>query len=123
MIGLSNPTVSRTPSREESELPSPGAFEQVKSSWLEIYGAKLWNVANESKSFVVCTLLVGVPFILLVDPAWRAGWGAAAVATLVAGARICGMTCQKLPLVESSFVITSFQKFLDVLHGSFVRKW
>lgn len=53
------------------------------SPFLEIWGAKLWNVANESKTFVACTLLVGIPFLAWVALGWRAGAEAALVATAV----------------------------------------
>lgn len=60
-----------------------GVVAESKSSLVEDYGAKVWNVFNESKSFVTVSLLGSLPLFWW---AWGVDVGAAGlVATLVAG--------------------------------------
>jgi hypothetical protein len=63
-----------------------------------MYGAKLWNVANESKSFVAASLLFGIPFLALVLPGWRAAWPDALLAAGVSGAFLFLLAWPDYPL-------------------------
>lgn len=92
---MAAPQVLAQEPRAATAPPAPPA---KPSGFLENYGAKLWNVANESKSFVALTLLVGVPFLAWVVPSWRASLGDALVAAAVAGSLAFVMTWHDHPL-------------------------
>ncbi len=66
--------------------------------WLEMYGAKLWNVANESKSFVTVSLVAGIPFLALVSGLWQSNLDGILAATGITAVFVFVLTWLDYPL-------------------------